>query len=285
MSAEIEAIGSKYTEVQEKLEEVAGREARLAESLRRAEEAHAAENEALRVQHAEALKLKGVEVDGLIYRLKAEHEEICFQRLITATADLERVQREHTEAFGKLKAEHEIELKRRSKETEEPLAKEKKIHEETLATALASHVSAISLKENRYATAQKHTEEAEQALRAAKLEHSAALGSLATDHTATLRAKDIELTETIAKTEEQYYNALTKLRQDHSETIKRETKDSSIAFEQLKEEYVSQVRVAEISKEGSLTESQTAQEKCYPRVAGSSLRGNFPEGSQLCTGF
>ena len=110
------------------------------------------------------MKLKGVKVDGLTDRLKAEHEETLFQRLTTAAADLERVQRDHTEAFEKLKAEHEIELKRRSKETEEPLAKEKKIHEETLATALASHVSAISLKENRYATAQKHTEEAEQAL-------------------------------------------------------------------------------------------------------------------------
>ena len=231
------------------------------------------------------MKLKGVKVDGLTDCLKAEHEETLFQRWITAAADLERVQRDHTEAFEKLKAEHEIELKCHSKETKEPLAKEKKIHRETLATALASHVSAILLKGSRYATARKHTEEAEQALQAAKLEHSAALGSLATNHTVTLRAKDIELTEMIAKTEEQYYNTLTKLCQDHSETIKRGTKDSSITFEQLKEEYASQVQVAEISKEGLLTESQTAQEKCYLRVVGSSLRGNFPEGSQLCSGF
>ena len=261
MSAEIEAIGSKHTEVRENLEEVAGREARLVESLRKAEEAHAAETEALRVQHAEALKLKGVEVDGLIDRLKAEHEETLFQRLTTAAADLERVQRDHTEAFGKLKAEHEIELKRRNEEIEELLVKEKRIHEETLAAALASHVSAISLKENQYATAQKRTEEAEQALRAAKLEHSAALESLATDYTATLGAKDTELTETIAKTKEQHYDALTKLRLDHSEAIERQTKDSSIALERLKEEYASQIRVAEISREGSLSESQTAQEK------------------------
>ena len=180
------------------------------------------------------MKLKGVEVDGLIDRLKAEHEETLFQRLTTAAADLKRIQRNHTEEFGKLKAEHEMELKRQDEEIRKLSAKEKRIYEETLAATLASHVSAVSLKENRYASARKRTEEVEQALQAAKLEHPAALETLTTDHTATLRVKDTELTETVAKTGEQYHNALTKLRQDHSETTERQTKDSLFAFERLR---------------------------------------------------
>ena len=70
----------------------------------------------------------------------------------------------------------------------------------------------------------------------------------------------MELSEAIAKTEE-YYNALTKLRQDHSDAIERQAKESSIPLERLKEEHASQLRVAELAREGSLSESQTAQEK------------------------
>jgi hypothetical protein len=188
----------------------------LVESLRKAEESHAAEVEAIRVEHAQALRLKEVEVDDLINRLKAEHEETLLERLAIAAADLEKAHQDHAEAFGKLEAEHEMELRRRSEEIEELLAKEKQTHEESLTAALASHTSAISLKESQYATAQKRLEEAEEALRTAKLEHAAALEKVATDHAASLKVKDVELSETIAKTEEEYYNALTKLRQDHS---------------------------------------------------------------------
>ena len=55
MSAEIEAIGSKHTEALAKLGELAGREAELVESLRKAGETHSAEVDVLRVQHAQVL--------------------------------------------------------------------------------------------------------------------------------------------------------------------------------------------------------------------------------------
>ncbi|KAF9780579.1 kinesin-domain-containing protein [Thelephora terrestris] len=261
MSAEIEAIGSKHTEALAKLEEVACREAELTESIRKAQETHAAEVEALRAQHAEALKLKEVEVDELINRLKAEHEEILLQQLAAAAADLEKAHKDHAEAFGKLKAEHEEELKRRDEEIQELLAKEKQAHEESLAAALASHASVISLKDNQYAAAQKRLEEAEKAVRTAKSEHSTALEVLAADHAVSLKAKDSELSEKVAKTEEEHYDVLTKLRQDHSEAIERQVNEASIAMERLKEEHASQLQVAEISRDGSLSESQSAQEK------------------------
>lgn len=261
MSAEIEAIGSKHTESLAKLEEVAGREAELVESLRKAEDAHVIEIEALRVQHAEALGLKEIEVDGLINRLKAEHEETLLQQLAIAAADLDKAHSDHAEAFGKLKVEHEVELERRNEEIKGLLFKEKQAHEETLAASLVSHASAISLKESQYATAQKCLEGAEKALRIAKLEHSAVLEKLEADRAATLKTKDTELSGTIAKIKEEHYSAVTKLRQDHSEAIERQTTESSIALGRLKEEHANQLRVSEIAKEGSLSESQTTQEK------------------------
>jgi len=92
------------------------------------------------------------------------------------------------------------------------------------------------------------------------LEHSATLEKVTADCVATLKAKEAELIETVTKIEEEYYNALTKRRQDHSEAIERQATESSIALERLKEEHASQLRVAEIAKEGSFTDSQTVQE-------------------------
>ena len=150
MSAAIEAIGSKHTEALTKLEEVAGRETKLVESLRKVEESFAAETVALRAEHAQVLKAKEVEVDKLINRLKAEHEETLLERLAIAAADLEKAHQDHAEAFGKLEAEHEVELNRHSDAVKGLLAKEKQTHEEALAAALASHTSAISLKVRYY---------------------------------------------------------------------------------------------------------------------------------------
>ena len=154
-----------------------------------------------------------------------------------------------------------MESKRRGEGIRDLLSKEKQTHEGTFAAALASHASAISLKENQYATAQKRLGDAEKALRISKAEHSVALETLAADRAATIKAKDTDFSEAIAKTEEENHNALTKLRQDHSEAIERQANESSIVFERLKEEHANKLRVAVIAKESSLTESQTAQEK------------------------
>ena len=104
MSAEIEAIGSKHTEALAKLEKVANLEVELVESLRNAEEGFAAEIEALRAEHAQHLEAKEVEVDDLISRLKAEHEEALLEQLAIAAADLEKAHQDHAEAFRKLEA-------------------------------------------------------------------------------------------------------------------------------------------------------------------------------------
>jgi len=278
MSAEIEATGSKRTEALTNLEEAAEREARLVESLREAEEAHATEIEAILV--AQALRLKDVKVDDLIDPLRAEHEQTLLERLATAAADLEKVHQCHAEAFGELGAEHEVELQRHNGEVERILAKEKQTHEDAPATALAPHTPVISLKENRYVTAQKRLEEAEGALRTARLEHAAASEEVTTDNTAPLKAKNVELSEVIMKTKEEYYNALTKLRQDHCEAIEKQARESSIILEWLKEEHTGQPRVAEPAKEGSPSIPDRSGEG-YPRVAGSSLQGHSSEGSQF----
>jgi hypothetical protein len=76
------------------------------------------------------------------------------------------------------------------------------------------------------------------------------LEKVATDHVASLKTKDVEFSEMIVKTEEEYCNALTKHRQDHSEVIEKQVRGSSIALERLKGEHASQLRVAELAKEG-----------------------------------
>jgi len=153
MSAEIEAIGFKHAKALTKLKKVAEREAKLVESLRNAEESFAADIEALRAEHAQGLKAKEVEVDNLISRLKAEHEEALLERLAIAAAGLEKAHQDHAEAFGKLEAEHEVELNHRNDDVKGLLAKEKQTHEEALAAALASYTSTISLKESQHVTA------------------------------------------------------------------------------------------------------------------------------------
>ena len=122
MSAEIEAIGSKHTEALAKIEEVAGREAELVESLRKAGETHSADVDALQVQHAQALEMKEAEVDDLINRLEAEHEDPLAERLAIAAADLEKAHKDHAEVFGRLKAEHEAELECRNEVIKDLLA-------------------------------------------------------------------------------------------------------------------------------------------------------------------
>ena len=154
--------------------------------------------------------MKGVEVDNLINRLEAKHENALAERLAIAAADLEKADKDHAEVCGRLKAE----LEPYNEEIKDLLANQKQSHGDALAATLAFHASAISPKENHHTTAQKCLEEVEKALRTAKLEHSTALKTLGTDHAAALKAKDVELSEAIVKTKEEYYNALTKPRQD-----------------------------------------------------------------------
>ncbi|KAK2466821.1 hypothetical protein APHAL10511_001079 [Amanita phalloides] len=218
MSMELEAMRKHYQEDLNLLAELQTREADLVEQLKKVEADHAADVDALRKQHEEALLAKASEMGELVTKIKSEHEtSISTLRtdLQAATSLLEQSRLDHEEAFGKLRKEREEELDRRVKAVEEVLQQTRD-------------------------------------------EHERALVRLRDEHAETLKQKEAEMTNTLHGTEEEYYNALTKLRGDHAEAIKQLTAETNATIERLREEHAGQLRMAEIAREGSLVESQSS---------------------------
>ncbi|KAF9013938.1 kinesin domain-containing protein [Cyathus striatus] len=219
ISKEIEVLQGKHQGVLDQLERLRGREADLENSLKEAEIKHHEEIEKLRIEHEEALKSKGSEVNDLTNRLNDGHDATTVNlrnELQEASAALEKAHQEHETAFGKLKAEYESEL-------------------------------------------QRQLQDADSALALAHEEHEKALAKVHSDHVVALRQKDEEHNSSLQTTEEQYYNALIKLRGDHAEAIKKLTAETNATIERLREEHAGELRMAEIAKEGSISESEVSR--------------------------
>ncbi|KAF9469234.1 kinesin [Collybia nuda] len=219
MSTEIEGLRGKHDEDLSMLNEVKNREASLITSLADVKATHATEIEELRKRHQDALDVKSSEVEGLVLRLKEEHEsslQVLRNELAVASALLEKSHHDHEELFGKLKAEHDAELRNRLQEANDLLSQAQEDHEKGLSKVVA-------------------------------------------EHNEILKQKDAEATAVLQTTEEEYYNALTKLRGDHAEALKKHTSEMNATLDRLHEEHAGALRIAEIAREGSLSETQSSQ--------------------------
>ncbi|KZT09755.1 kinesin [Laetiporus sulphureus 93-53] len=208
------------SDLAESLENVQRREAELLASLERIQAEHASEIANLQAAHEEALRAKESEVDGLLARMKEEHEGAFSglrDQLLEASAALEQARQEHEAAFGKLRADHEEELKRRSQAVEDMLE-------------------------------------------STRQDHEAALAKLAVEHQEAFKKKEEEAAATLSQTEEEYYDALTKLRTEHAQTLEKQSAEAATALERLRDEHAREMRMSEIAREGSLSESQSARD-------------------------
>lgn len=219
MSTELEGLRGKHNEAILMLEEIRSCEAALQAALQDAESSHAAEVDLLRSQHQKALDDKSAEVDGLMSRLKDEHESVLATlrgELATASAALQKAHRDHEEAFGKLTEKHEKELRCRIQEVNDALAQSRDDHDKSIARITAEHEEV-------------------------------------------LKQKDAAANAVLQRTEEEYYNALTKLRGDHAEALKKHVSEMNATIERLRMEHTGELRMADIAKEGLLSESQSSQ--------------------------
>ncbi|KAF8447796.1 hypothetical protein L210DRAFT_3501334 [Boletus edulis BED1] len=221
MSTELEGIRTKHDNTLTELESVCQREQELIETIKKAENDYAAAIDVLRVEHQEALRAKGAEVDELVASLKGEHEVVAGNlqnQLSEATATLDKALKDHEEAFGKLRAVHEEELKRASQEGKVALEQLAEKHREALDKVVSEHANAMKCAEE----------------------------GAAAD---------------LLRTEEEYYNALTKLRNDHAEALRKQAEDATSMLDRLREDHASEMRMAEKARECSVSESESSRDQ------------------------
>ncbi|KAG6854726.1 hypothetical protein C0991_002439 [Blastosporella zonata] len=219
MSTEIEGLRGKHDEHLVNLEEAESRANALTKALKEAEATHATQVEEFRRQHQDALDAKITEFDEVIARAKEDHN-----------ASIANIRDELTVKSAVLEKSH-------------------RDHEEIFGKLTAEHSEEL----------RRRLQQAQDILDLAREGHEKATNKLMADHAELLKQKDAEANAVLQRTEEEYYNALTKLRGDHAEALMRQALELNATVERLREEHAGELRMAEISREGSLSESQSAQ--------------------------
>ncbi|KAH9997481.1 hypothetical protein BJV77DRAFT_982954 [Russula vinacea] len=219
MSNELGSLRNKHEDSLVRLEEVEQRKAELQKALERAKDDHIQAIEQLRLDHERVLRLKEKEVDELVAHLNEEHT--------TSLATLRDQLREASLALEMAYKDHA-----------EAFGRLKAEHEDELRRRL---------------------NQADSALAKVREEHQAILGETKASHEETLKQKDEEMAASLAKTEEEYYNGLVRLRTEHTTVLEQQAAQAKTTLERLREDHVADLRVADLAREGLLSESQSAQ--------------------------
>lgn len=219
MSNELGSLQSKHEDSQARLEEVEQRKVELEKSVEQAKVDHALAVEQLRLDHEQLLRAKEHEVNKLVTRLKEEHS--------SAMNTLHEQLREASSALEKSHKDHAEAFGRLQAE-----------HEDELRRRLG---------------------EAAAVLAAAREAHEATFSETQIRHEDALKQKDDEMAASLAKTEEEYYNGLVKLRTEHATALEHQAAQAKIMLERLREDHTAELRVAELARDGLLSESQSAQ--------------------------
>ncbi|KAI0672882.1 kinesin [Trametes maxima] len=252
MSMELEALRKKHEEdlanhAQDlkELESFQARESELSKSLA---EARLRETEVqsalddLKVREADLLaSLQEAETSHAseIQQLKAAHEDALRTKEAELLSLVTQLKQEHEASLGQLHtqvAESSAALETARREHEDAFGKLKAEHEEEL---------------------RRHLDEANEVLQRAHADHESAVAKASSEHQASLEALKAEHASSIeeqhaanlSRTEEEYYEALTKL------------PEATTALERLKDEHARELRMAEIAREGSLSESQSSRDE------------------------
>ncbi|KAG6851283.1 hypothetical protein H0H93_011719 [Arthromyces matolae] len=219
MSTEIDILRKKHDDQLVKSDQAEIRAVELAEVLKKAEADYNNEIQNLREQHRAAMDAKVAELDELLTRMKEDH-----------SLSSSRLRDELNVASAALEAAH--------RNYDQKLEKVKTDFTEELRLRL---------------------QEANNTLDLARDEHQKTLNKLTAEHAAQLKHKEAEANADLQRTEEEYYNALTKLRGDHADALAKQAAELNGTLERLRDEHAAQLRMAEIAREGSLSESQSSQ--------------------------
>ncbi|KAJ7149338.1 kinesin [Mycena filopes] len=166
-------------------------------------------------------------------QVRRQHDDLTAlsrDQAVNMSAEIEALQNKHGEVISELEA---------AKERENALV-------DSLEKAVAEHALEV--------------EELQGRLDEARQAHESTLAKAVADHEETLKQKEAQSLATLQATEGEYYNALTKLRADHASALETHASDSAAALERLREEHAAEIRMAEIAREGSLTESQSSKD-------------------------
>lgn len=233
----------------------------------------------LRRQHDELTVLSNnqtINMSNELGSLQSKHElnlarlEDVEQRKAELEKSVEQAKVDHTQAVEQLRLDHEQLLRAKDKEVNELITRLKEDHSSSLTSLheqLREASSALEKSHRDHAEAfgrlqAKHEDElrrclseAAAALAADRDAHEATLRETQVKHDEILKQKDDEM----AKTEEEYYNGLVKLRTQHDTALEHQAAEAKIMLERLREDHTAEIRVAELAREGSLSESQSVQ--------------------------
>ncbi|KAI0306797.1 hypothetical protein B0F90DRAFT_1808404 [Multifurca ochricompacta] len=205
----------------------------------------------LRSKHEDSLaRLEAVE------RYKAELQKT-----------LEQAKHDHIQAVEQLRLDHEQEvddlvarlnqehassltsLRDQLREVFFALEKAHNDHAEAFGRLKAEHEDELC----------RRLDEASAALTKAQEVHKTTLHETEVRHEEILKKRDDEMATSLAKTEEEYYNGLVRLRSEHVAALEQQAAQAKITLERLREDHAAELRVAELAREGLLTESLSAQ--------------------------
>ncbi|KAI9465965.1 kinesin-domain-containing protein, partial [Lactarius psammicola] len=233
----------------------------------------------LRRQHDELTVLSNnqtINMSNELGSLQSKHEdslarlEEVEQRKAELEKSVERAKVDHALAVEQLRLDHEQLLRAKEQEVDELVTRLKEEHSSSITSLheqLREASSALekSHKDHAEAFGRLQTEhedelrrrlgEATATLAAAHEAHEATLRETQVRHEEILKQKDDEM----AKTEEEYYNGLVKLRTQHDTALEHQAAQAKITLERLREDHTAELRVAELARDGLLSESQSAQ--------------------------
>ncbi|KAJ6490639.1 hypothetical protein C8R47DRAFT_454318 [Mycena vitilis] len=180
------------------------------------------------------------DLKGQLSQVRRQHDDLTAlsrDQAANMSMEIEALQRKHGDVIGELED---------AKVRENVLA-------ETLERTVAEH--ALELEQ-----LQIQLDEALKTHEDAKAQHESALSKVAAEHTETLKQKEAQALASLQTTEEEYYNALTKLRADHAAALETHASEAAAALERLREEHIAETRMADLAREGSLTESLSSKD-------------------------
>ncbi|KAH9998176.1 hypothetical protein BJV74DRAFT_242041 [Russula compacta] len=219
MSNELGSLRSKHEDCLVRLEEVEHRKVEVQKALKQAKDDHTQAIEQLRLDHEQLLRVKEKEFDDLVARLNEEH-----------ASSLASLRDQLREAFLALEKAHQ--------DHTEAFGRLKIEHEDELRQCLDTANASL---------AKVHEE------------HQGILTETKANHEEILKQKDAETAASLAKTEEEYYNGLVRLRTEHATVLEQQVAQAKMTLERLHEDHATELRVADLTREGLLSESQSAQ--------------------------
>ncbi|KAK0463641.1 kinesin domain-containing protein [Desarmillaria tabescens] len=220
----------------------------------------------LRRQHDELTTLsrdQALNMSSEIENLRSQYDhdlrtlDEVQKREAELSATLEQAIIDHAAAIEEIRVQYAEALKAKQAEIDDLLSRFNT--DETSSSSLRNELVAVSATlEQVHRDHESRLQEANEILSRTKDEHEAAIRKIIAEHEELIKQNEAQSSSVLHKTEEDYYNVLTKLRRDHAVAMEKQSADAAAALERLKEAHAGELRMAEIAREGSLSESQSS---------------------------